>query len=250
MNLSQLDFGIFGLKLYGLCVGIAFFVASWHWYKLIQKERMAQGFFVHHFWRWLLGGILLGRLGALLATPEIFSVYGIFSFFAFWEAEIHFIGFFIGFLLVMFTDLKKHDKKPWRWIDLGVFPFLIIVMMLDVAGFLTGAIYGSETSLIWGIKYEAMGVKILSPVHPITLYGLIAHVGLWFAVKHYWTKWKKIPGKIATMTGICYFGLDFLLQFLRADETLILLKVVRLEQLLDLIVFVGLVFWYQKKYKS
>ena len=250
MNFSQINFGLFGLKLFGLWIGIAFFVAAWYWYKTIQKERMAQGFFVHHFWRWLLGGILLGRLGALIRTPEIFDTYGLFSFFAVWEAELHFISFVIGFLLVMYTDLKRHEKKPLQWIDSGVKPFLIAMMLADIAGFLTGAMYGIETSLFWGVKYEAMGVKILSTVHPVTLYALAGHVLIWFAVKHYWTKWKKIPGKIATMVGVLFFGFDAVWQFLRADETFMLFGTMRVEQFLDIIICAALVYWYRRNYRD
>jgi len=250
MNFSQINFGLFGLKLFGLWIGIAFFIAAWQWYKIIQKEKMAQGFFVHHFWRWLVGGILLGRLAALVRSPEIFDVYGLFAFFAFWESEIHFIGFMLGFLLVMYTDLLKHHKKPWQWIDSGIFPFLLVAIIADLAGFLTGAMYGVETNLFWGVKYEAMGVKILSPVHPVTLYALIGHVGIWFAAKHYWKKWKKIPGKLATMVGILFFGLDALWQFLRADDTFMLFGAMRVEQSLDIIICLSLVWWYRKKYRA
>ncbi len=249
MNLSQINFGLFSLKLYGFFLGIAFALASWYWYKRIQKERLAAGFFVHHFWRWLLGGVLLGRLGALLADPSIFQQYGVFSFFAFWEGELHFHGFLIGALMVMYTDLAKHDKKPLKWIDLGVFPFLLAVIISDIVAFLTGAVYGTETGLFWGIQYEATGVKILSPVHPVTLYALIGHVGMWFAAKHYWKKWKKIPGKLATMAGIVYFMLDVVWQFFRADETLMVFGF-RLEHWLSLLCAIALIYWYRRHYRS
>lgn len=249
MNFSQLDFGLFGIKMYGVFLGIAFFIASWYWYKLIQREKLPHDFFVHHFWRWLVGGILLGRLGALLATPEVFDTYGLFSFFAFWQGELHFISFIIGFLLVMYTDLQQHEAKPLRWLDLGIFPFLLAVMIADLAGFFTGAVYGSETNLFWGVKYEATGVKILAPVHPVTIYAFLSHLGLWFAAKHYWPLWKKSPGKIATATAIAFVALDFVWQFFRADETLMLFNFVRLEQFIEVWLLLGLLFWYRKHFR-
>lgn len=206
-------------------------------------------FFVHHFWRWILGGVLLGRLGALLVTPEVFDTYGLFSFFAFWQGELHFVGFLLGFLLVCYTDLQQNEAKPWRWIDLGVFPFLLAAMIVDIAGWVTGAFYGVETSLFWGVKYEATGVKILTPVHPVTIYALIGHILLWFGARHYQPLWKKSLGKLATFVGVIYFGFDIFLQFLRADDTLMLFGWLRFEQLLDVLLLLGLLYWWRRNYR-
>jgi len=124
-----------------------------------------------------------------------------------------------------------------------------MTMISDVGGFFTGALYGSETGLFWGIKYNAMGVKILSPVHPVTIYALLGHILLWFAAKHYWLKWKKTPGKLATMLGIWFFTLEFLWQFFRGDETLLLPGGIRLEQLLSLLIVGSLMYWYRRRYR-
>ena len=52
MNFSQISFGGFALKFYGIFLAIAFFVAVWDFYKRLGKAKFDIDFFLHHFWRW------------------------------------------------------------------------------------------------------------------------------------------------------------------------------------------------------
>lgn len=220
MNFSQVNFGVFALKIYGAFISLGFAIASWYYYRRIQKSDFSAEFFLHHYWRWLLGGILLGRLIAVLLETGIFERFGLMAFFAFWEGEINFWGAGLGFLLTMYFDLKKEDKAMAPWLDVGMLPFLLAVMIADWAAFLTGKIYGVETTLPWGIQYETFGVEILNPVHPVTLYAFVAHLLLWWWVKEHETKWSSTPGVLSLKTCLYFVLIDFWLQFLRGNPAL------------------------------
>ncbi len=222
MNFSQINFSVFALKIYGILLSIGFLIASLHFYKSLKAENFSEDFFIHHYWRWLLGALLLGRLFAVLLNPEIFEVFGIFSFFAFWEGEVSFYGAALGFVLTMYVDLKKHKKSFWKWADLGVPSFLIGVLIMDLAAFLTGAIYGTETNMPWGIQYETFGVEIINPVHPVTLYAFVFHLILLQWARKLYEPYKKTPGRLFLKFCLFFFLADFFLQFIQGNAVLVL----------------------------
>ncbi len=217
MNFSQINFGYFAIKFYGIFVSFAFLAASWYYYRRLSAQGFSKDFFLHPYWRWLLGGILLGRLFSVLADPSIFDRFGLMSFFAFWDGEISFWGGLLGFLVTMYIDLKREDKAVGPWLDAGMLPMLLAAMIVDWGGFLTGKIYGIETVLPWGVQYETFGVEILNPVHPVTLYAFAAHLLLWWWVKEHENRWKKTPGVLSLKTLLYFLVIDFFLQFLRGN---------------------------------
>lgn len=244
MNFSQLNFGEFAIKIYGIFLAIAFFVTVWKTYKNIQKSNLDIGFFVHHFWRWLLGGIILGRLFAVLLLPEIWGSYGSFSFFAFWAGGINFLGAAIGFILMLLLDFYFNKKSPFRWLDQGVLPFFLGFMIVDIGGFLTGAVYGTETSMFWGIRYETFGVESINPVHPVTLYALFVHLWIWYWLRMHVISWANLPGKLATWGAFLFILSDFFLQFFN-EQGIVILGLLTITQLVEVCLIV--VLWWQIK---
>ncbi len=247
MNFSQLSFDWFSFEIYGLFVTLAFTISAWRYYKALQKKQFPIHFFIHHFWKWMLGGVVAGRLFALLFDwNTIVERSGIYSFFAFWDGDIHFIGALTGFILTMIWDMRKQSMDSWRWIDIGI-PFIFMGMLItDLGGFLTGAVYGKETSMLWGIQYENVSVDILTPVHPVTIYAFIIHLWLYFWAQKRKDIWSNVPGRLAIRMGLLFFSVEFFLQFFRGDPTLIFFDSLRIDQLLSLL-FVILLFWWGRK---
>jgi len=231
MNFSKFLVGPFSLKIYGLAVALAFLTGVILFYKRIQEEKFSQEFFVHHFWRWIVAGLVVGRLFSLFLFREPHVAYGVFSFFAFWEGEVHWAGVVLGFFSFALWDLRSHGEKALEWFDLGAFPLLIGFLITDMAAFLTGHYYGIETSLPWGIQYETFGVDILTPVHPVSLYAFLAHCWLYRFLQGKKNAWQQIPGKLIMRLGIGLLSIDFVLQFLRADHTLLVFETIRIDQI-------------------
>ncbi|MCF7846938.1 MAG: prolipoprotein diacylglyceryl transferase [Candidatus Gracilibacteria bacterium] len=241
MNLFQLGFGVFALKIYGLLVAIFFCLAAWHFYRYLQKNGFPTTFFVHHFWRWVLGGVLVGRVVSLFLDPSLFAEHGLWSFFLFWRGELYFYASLLGGLACMAWDLRQHQMKFWRWLDAGVASFLIAILGIDLAGFITGHVYGKETALPWGVQYETFGVDILEPVHPVTLYAFLLHLLLLRWVAGNLKTFSHTPGRLAKLTALMFFAFDFFLQFLRADATVMLSEQFRLAQGIDFALVVACV---------
>lgn len=241
MNFSQLGFGFFVLKINGLLLAAAFLFCAWHYYRHIKRKRFSVDFFVHHFWRWMIAGLVLGRITALLFDIEIFERHGWLAPAVFWDGEVDPYGVIIGALAMMGIDFRKEKESLWKWIDLAVPSVMIFVLLMDFIQFFTGAVYGTETTLSWGIRYETFGVETLAPVHPVTLYAVIPHIILlnWALRKQ--KLWERQPGRLSLMTILFAFSVNFFLLYLRGGEQIMILDALSLNQILSLLVVIGAV---------
>jgi prolipoprotein diacylglyceryltransferase len=234
MNFSQLNFGLFSLRFYGILLAIAFVMAAWSYYRNLQKAAFPIDFFVHHFWYWILGGIFIGRIGALLFHFDIFVASPLFSFFAFWEGGINIYGFIIGFVLFMWKETHDHQFNFWRWIEHSIQPIFILILFHDATSLFTGHLYGIETTLPWGIQYETFGVETIKPVHPVGGYAFIIHsiLYIWW---HYSLRKQTYSGLSAVkIILLSLLVIDFLLSFLTANTTGHVFNILAYEQILAL----------------
>jgi phosphatidylglycerol---prolipoprotein diacylglyceryl transferase len=245
MNFYQLSFGVFGLKIYGMLLAFAFVVALWHYYKTLQKQNFPMDFFRHNFWHWLVGGLLVGRVVALILEPSIIAQHGMFSLFAFWDGTVHFWGVLAGFLGTMWWTIKDKNIPFLRWLDQMVVPLFIGLLIVDIAMFLTGAVYGRETILPWGIQYETFGVDLLKPTHPVSIYAFIAHLIAYSWLRKHIVFTDRFPGRLIFFAGVAFFAIDFLVQFFRGDSTVQLFGVIRIEQLFDFFALIFFFLWHK-----
>ncbi len=234
MNFSQLGFGFFVLKINGLLLSITFFLVAWHYLKQVSSKNFSTEFLIHHFWKWIVIGLLVGRCMALILEPEIFIRHGIWAPAVFWDGEIDFWGMLTGGLMAMAWDLKKHSYSFFRWLDLAIPSIMIGVILIDFIQFFTGSVYGTETSLFWGIQYETFGVDTLVAVHPVTLYALIPHIILlnWALKKQ--ILWERQPGRLSLITGLCLFVIHFFLEFLYGNASIMVGDALRIGQIFSL----------------
>ena len=248
MNFSQLGFGFFVLKINGILLAITFFLVSWHYFRQVERKKLSVDFLVNNFWKWILWGLLFGRIVALVLDPEIFTRHGLWAPAAFWDGEVDFGGFFVGVLGGMFCDTKRNGFSFLKWLDLSIPSVLIGAVLLDFIQFFTGAMYGTETTLPWGVQYETFGVETLAKVHPVTLYAVIPHILLlnWALKKQ--TLWERQPGRISFVAGLWFSVFQFFLEFLYGNETLLVGGGLRLGQVISIgIAFVCVVGLLRKR---
>lgn len=248
MNLSQLNFGVFSVRMYGVFVALAFIIATWTYYKNLQNQKFPMDFFVHHFWHWMLGGLLVGRIFSILIDSSIFIESPLFSFLAFWDGGISVYGFILGFTAFMWKETHAHQFGFWRWLEHLIQPLFFLLIVHDIASFTTGHLYGVETTLPWGVQYETFGVETIKPVHPVGAYGVVAHVGLYI-----WWVYSSKNAQISTkqsvqMLLLSLLGIDFLLQFITANQSGTFIGILKYNQLivLILILFLTRSIWWKK----
>ncbi len=158
------------------------------------------------------------------------------NFLAIWDQGFSFWGATIAFSLAMFYKLRKSEENIWKWIDALSVAFLVGISIGMLGAFLGGYSYGTPTDLPWGILYESFNVKYTVPVHPVQLYE-IAAIGLILLGKKTLSKKThglETEGNSGLYFGTSYFLVSFILEFLRGDDTLLILGI-RLPQIAYLI---------------
>lgn len=213
MNLSLISFGFFGVKFFGLFI----FVAILYWAFGMGKvaRRLGQRYVdIYHeaFWYWLFGALLGGWfLSFLIFRPWPFYP---------WEYMPHVIGCLVAFLGFFWLQNLTAEEKL-KWLDLSVSVFLRALFILELGILLTGAVYGTLTSMPWGIAYEAHNVEILGAVHPIGLYLLFGHIMIYRFTHSLQTPWSSRPGRLFVFATLLCLGWYWLVHFFVYDRVVL-----------------------------
>jgi phosphatidylglycerol:prolipoprotein diacylglycerol transferase len=201
----------------------------------------------------VIGGILGGRIGYVLANLHIFSEDWARAI-RIWEGGLSFHGAFLGGLLVMvlFAQLRRQDERPVSFWELA-----------DVVtpGLGLGIAFGWAACLMGGCAYGALGEGFGYAVLP-DLYGVeasrfatqavgfafssVLFLGIWLLRGHW-----PFSGASFLMYVLLTFAGQFFLEFTRGDEA-IYLGPWRLAQVLNLALVLAaavglLVLWWQAR---
>jgi phosphatidylglycerol:prolipoprotein diacylglycerol transferase len=200
------------------------------------KRRFADGALALDLGLWtVIGGIIGGRIGYVLANWSVFSEDWVRAF-RIWEGGLSFHGALLGGLLVMLTFalVRRKDEKPASFWDLA-----------DVVtpGLALGIAFGWAACLMGGCAYgalgEGFGYAVLPDIYGVEasrfatqVFGLgfsvVLLIGIWLLRGH----WPFI-GASFLMYLLLYFTGQFFLESTRGDEA-IFLGPWRLAQTLDL----------------
>lgn len=149
------------------------------------------------------------------------------NFIAIWDQGFSIWGAITAFFVLLTLRLIKAGENIWKWYDAFIVPVLVGLGIVNIGQFLGGYAYGRPTNLPWGVHYELDIVTYTVPIHPTQIYSLI------FILLLMWSK-KRIGSKSDFFTvegnSTLYFGTAasfgfFLLEFLRGDDTIVLLNI-------------------------
>lgn len=183
----------------------------------------------------VIGGILGGRLGYVLANWQVFGEEWVRAL-RIWEGGLSFHGAYLGALVVMLVFYLI----PKREVALASFWMLADTV---TPGLALGLVFGWAACLMGGCAYGKVGEGLGYVILP-DLYGVQAPrfatqaVGLGLALLLFVVFWllrKRWPfsGASFLMLNLAYFASQFFLEFARGDEA-IYLGPWRLQQVLDL----------------
>lgn len=161
-----------------------------------------------------------------------FDLRTFFNFFTIWDQGLSLWGALMGGAITLVYRLRKEEESISKWADALMVPLLLGLSIGTLGAFLGGYSYGEPTNLPWGVLYESFNVKYTVPVHPVQLYEFIA-IGLILGAKRFLnkkTKWFEQEGNSALYLAGTYSLTCFLLEFLRGDDTLLILGI-RLPQI-------------------
>ena len=221
------------------------------------KRRWGRGELTLEAGLWsVVGGILGGRLGYVLANWSIFREdWG--RVVRIWEGGLSFHGAFLGGVLALglFALFQRRQEGSLSFWDLAD------TLTLGLA---VGLVFGWAAALMHGSAYgavgEGFGYAILPNLDGLEAsrfatqvvgmaYGLVLFVGFWL-LREYWP----FPGAASLMFALVYFAGMFFLEFTRGDEA-IYLGPWRLPQVVDLalvLVAAGLLMalWWRSRQRA
>lgn len=168
---------------------------------------------------WIVIGIIVGgRLGYVLFYNPVYFAGNPLEIFALWDGGMSFHGGLLGLVIAMSVYLYLKKANILSGLDLLACCSTIGLFLGRLANFINAELYGSVTTMPWGVVFPGAGDL---PRHPSQLYeGLLEGVVL-FLVIRYFTHVKLVlrkPGTAAGIFGIGYAASRIFVEFFRLPD--------------------------------
>ena len=214
-------------------VAFSIFSLDFRWYSLayvfgiIIGWVLAKKFFISNneikekfddYLTYLIVGIIVGgRLGYVIFYNFEYYINNITEIFMIWQGGMSFHGGLLGVIFATTWYAKKNNQNSYIYLDVVSFVAPIGIFFGRVANFINSELYGTETSLPWGVKF----IKIDDLYrHPSQLYeaffeGILLFIILLYLKKKFLIK---KPGFISGMFLIIYSSFRFFIEFFRVPD--------------------------------
>lgn len=234
----------------------ALLISSYIAVKRLKRRRVNFNLLIKHSTSLLISGLILSRVIYFVTHTTAYfpalDLRTLINLVAIWDQGLSFWGAFIGVTGMLAYRLFREKEAVWKWFDALSIPTLIGVIIGNIGALLGGYAYGTPTTLPWGITYNSFNVKYTTAIHPTQIYMVLAMAGiLWSKQKlKNRTDFFKTDGNtsiyIATLFSFAYF----LVEFVRGDDTLLLLGTVRISQIIAFLAFIASGYLLRKRYKE
>jgi phosphatidylglycerol:prolipoprotein diacylglycerol transferase len=201
--------GNFGLRFYGLGYILGFVAAAWLFmrYARAGRSRLPPAKIGDLMMALVIGVMLGGRIGSfLLYDPGKFREDPL-SFFRVWEGGMASHGGFIGVMLALWWFSRRHRISFLHLGDLVVSAAPVGLLLVRIANFLNGELWGKTTTVAWGVIFAKTGGGP-DPRHPSQLYEAFLEGAVLLAFMQ-WRFWRTDvvrdqPGRLAGEFLITY----------------------------------------------
>ena len=157
-------------------------------------------------------------------------------------------------LIALFFLCKKNEQNFLKWLDVMIPSIIVALIFMHIGAFFDGINYGNETSLPWGVNFESPSIKYAVPIHPTQIYAFLYSI-ITLVTLQLLKNAEKTKAIVAEQNGlisitgiIIYSTFKFLEEFLRGDDTWIILGV-RISQVLTFVILItAIVIFYKKCY--
>ena len=165
----------------------------------------------------IIGVIVGGRLGYVIFYNFEYYINNILEIFIIWHGGMSFHGGLLGVIFASIWFAKKNNQDPYVYLDTVSIVAPIGIFFGRVANFINSELYGTETSLPWGVRFIQVDDLYR---HPSQLYEAFFEGILLFIILSYLRKkfWIKNPGFISGMFLLIYSIFRFFIEFLRVPD--------------------------------
>jgi len=199
----------------------------------------------------IVGIIVGGRLGYVLFYNFNYYLNNLGEILKIWEGGMSFHGGLLGVIVASLIFAKKNKHNPFQYLDIVSIVAPIGIFLGRIANFINSELYGSETSLPWGVKFIRIDDLYR---HPSQLYEAFFEGIILFIIMLYYKhkNYLNFPGLISGLFLIYYSSFRFILEFFRLpDEQLgYLFFNLTMGQVISLLFFAIGVYLTFKKYEK
>jgi len=233
-------------------IGIGFFAALLIINKLAKKNRLKLQFLADNSLAIFFGGLVTSRIFFVARNYQLYfgdlSLGNIIQVFYLWDKGLSVWGGILGLILGFVYFCRKSGENTLKWLDIVIISILGAMAFGHIGAFLDGRNYGNETNLPWGVIIENSLYAV--PIHPTQIYAALYTGILALVLTQLFNKnIGKKEGNISIIALIAYPTLRFLEEFLRGDESNIILGL-REAQIYALIgILTGGILWYIRRKK-
>lgn len=195
--------GNFGIRFYGLGYILGFLAAAWLFarYARAGRAQLPPAKISDLMVTLVIGVMLGGRIGSFLLYHPADLVRDPLSFFRVWEGGMASHGGFIGVALALAWFARRHRIPFLHLGDLIVSAAPVGLMLVRIANYLNGELWGKVTTVSWGVIFSQTGGGDL-PRHPSQLYQAGLEGALLLAYMQ-WRFWRTdvVTGKPGRLSG-------------------------------------------------
>ena len=197
----------------------------------------------------ILGIVIGGRLGYVIFYNLDYYLVNPVEILKIWNGGMSFHGGLLGVIVMSICFAKKHSNNSYIYLDVVSLVAPVGIFFGRIANFINSELYGKETTLPWGVKFEKID-EIYR--HPSQLYEAFFEGLLLFIILICFrnSSSAKNPGFVSGIFLIFYSTFRFLIEFLRIpDEQLgYVLFGLSMGQILCLVFFIFGSYLTLKKY--
>jgi phosphatidylglycerol:prolipoprotein diacylglycerol transferase len=181
----------------------------------LRPEHISEGL------TWIIFGIVLGgRLGYVVFYDLSYYLHHPVQILNTLQGGMSFHGGLLGVIIATYAYTKKHALPLLGYFDCLALATPIGLGLGRLANFINGELYGTPTTLPWGVIFPEGG---MIKRHPSQLYEALLEGALLFFVLFFFMKkgWLKTPGRISGVFMIGYGISRFLVECVRVPDATI-----------------------------
>lgn len=244
--------GNFGIRFYGLGYILGFLAAAWLFarYARAGRSQLPIAKIADLMVALVLGVMIGGRLGSfLLYHPEDLRTDPL-SFFRVWEGGMASHGGFVGVTVALWWFARRNGISFFHLGDLIVSAAPVGLMLVRIANFLNGELWGKPTTVPWAFIFEKTGGGTY-PRHPSQLYEAALEGALLLALMQ-WRFWRTSivrdqPGRLAGEFLVAYAIARIIGEIFREPDASLLFGVSRGTFYSLFLILAGLVFIFRPR---
>ncbi|MFC1631591.1 prolipoprotein diacylglyceryl transferase [Candidatus Omnitrophota bacterium] len=239
MHPILLEFGPIKIYGYGLAIALGFMVSAY----LVRQKAKQQGLDPEVILNLIFGCVIFGIIGArLLYVWQNLGFYldDPWQILMLQKGGLSFFGGLVLAIAFALLYISKRRLRVAAVFDL-LAPYLALAQAIGRIGcLLNGCCYGKVTSLAFAICFPDQGLLR----HPVQIYSCLSLLAIFACLRILQDRVQLKPGSLFFIYCWLYSGLRFLLEFLRADNPLVLANFT-LPQLFSIFIFVisSIVLW-------